>query len=144
MGDMSKIYLSDSDFIGYTATRYSLALSAKHVDLKRDAVTTIADFDVGTGDWIIIAKATLRAGSPDPTTMQLRLTCTEGARNSEDRALASVSQLGYATLSLMLGTHVITRGNIQLEASLQGDRRVDLSHVVVTAIKTDKLIVGLL
>jgi hypothetical protein len=144
MGDMTTIYLSDSDFIGYAATRYWLALGAKRVDLNRDTVTKIADFDVGTGDWIISAKATLRAGSPDQTTLQLRLTCIEGTRNSEDRALASVSQLGYATLSLMLGAHVLTRGNIQIEATLQGDRRVELTHVVVTAIKTDRLIVGLL
>ena len=144
MGDMSKIYLTDTDFLSYAATRYSLVLSAEHADLKRDMDTRVADFDIGTGDWIVIAKATLRAGSPDPTTMQFRLTAVEGARKSEDRALATVSQLGYATLSLMLGMHVTTRANIQLEASLSGDRRVDLSHLVVSAIKTDKLIVGLL
>ena len=141
---MATIYFTDKEFLGYTATHYSLVLSAERADLKREGNTRVADFDIGTGDWIIIAKATLRAGSPSATTMQLRLTAVEGTRQGEDRALATVSQLGYATLSLMLGTHVATRANIQLEASLEGERLVDLSHLVVTAIKTDKLIVGLL
>ncbi|MCY7370201.1 MAG: hypothetical protein LH479_04855 [Polaromonas sp.] len=134
----ARLYSGFLIWIGY---RDSLVVSVENVALKADGVTVVAEFSLGKGSWILIAKATLKANSPSSNTTQLRLVATQGQASKDDLALATVSQLGYATLSLLLGTHVQSSADIRLEASTQGqDRSVDLKHVAITAIKTDKLV----
>ena len=133
----AKLYSGFLRWIGY---RDSLVVSVGNVALKTDGVTSVAEFSLGKGSWILIAKATLKANSPSTNTTQLRLVATQGQASKDDRALATVTEFGYATLSLLLGTHVQSSADIRLEASTSGeDRSVDLKHVAITAIKSDQL-----
>jgi hypothetical protein len=69
---------------------------------------TLAGFRLGKGDWIVQAKASMRSDSPSRADVQLRLTATEGAKVTDDRALATADNLGYATMMTMIGVQVAT------------------------------------
>ena len=105
-------------------------------------------FELAPGNWILIAKAEIRASGPFTCDVQLTLEATEGSRRDEDRSKARVGNFGYQTVPLMLGTSVAHSGEVKLHVLIQaasGDdlaAAADLDHIVVSAIKVDRLIVG--
>ena len=103
---------------------------------------TLGDLNIGVGGWILQAKATVRVEQPQQIDVQLRLASAEGAVTVENKSLATVSNLGYATIVVVLGVDVSTIAQVTLEVSKQGLAPVDLSGMVITGIRQDKLIIG--
>jgi len=84
----------------------------------------------------------VRVEQPQQIDVQLRLASAEGAVTVENKSLATVSNLGYATIVVVLGVDVSTIAQVTLEVSKQGLAPVDLSGMVITGIRQDKLIIG--
>jgi hypothetical protein len=111
------------------------------IDTKKPKTT--ADFHIGKGGWIVQAKANIRASSTEFADVQLILSATTDTI-IEDRAKASVYNIGYATVVAMLGFRVSSTALVHLELSLQGklaENSADIEGIVITAIRQDDLTV---
>ena len=124
------------------AIHNSFAATMHNLSLKSGAVQTLADLRVGPGGWILQAKVTVRVQQPDGIDVQLRLAAAEGNVTVENKALASVSNLGYATIVAVLGVDFSSIGEVTLEVSKQHLSTAELSDMVITGIRQDTLTLG--
>ena len=125
------------------ALSHSFAATMHNVSLKSGAVQTLADLRVGPGGWILQAKATVRVEQPEPIDVQLRLAAAEpGVAAVENKGLATVSGLGYATIVVVLGVDFSSIGEVTLEVSKQHLSTAELSGMVITGIRQDNLTLG--
>jgi hypothetical protein len=124
------------------ALRNSFAATMHDLSLKSGAVQTLADLRVGPGGWILQAKATVRVEQPESIDVQLRLAAVEGSVTVENKALASVSGLGYATIVAVLGVEFSSIGQVTVEVSKQHLSTAELSGMVITGIREDNLTLG--
>jgi hypothetical protein len=108
--------------------------------IDRRSLATPVEFRIGTGGWIVQAKANIRANSPERVEVQLALTA-KAETTVEDRAKVSVDNLGYATVVAILGFHVSTHARVEIALSEQGLQSADIGGIVITAIRQDDLIV---
>jgi hypothetical protein len=113
-----------------------------NLSLKSGTVQTLADLRVGPGGWILQAKVTVRVQQPDVIDVQLRLAAAEGNVTVENKALASVSNLGYATIVAVLGGDFSSIGEVTLEVSKQHLSTAELTDMVITGIRQDTLTLG--
>lgn len=121
---------------------YSYVLKGKDV-LFPDEGLPLESFDLFPGNWVILARAIAHSQSSDSDDVCLTLKVTEGNKVMRDRCLTSVSHGRWATLSLMLGVELGGFGKAQLFIDKSGPSETcELSDIVVTAMKMDKLLVG--
>jgi hypothetical protein len=98
---------------------------------------SLAEFRIGKGGWVVQAKATIRASSPEKVDVQFRLTA-QANTTIIDAAKASTDNLGYATILAVIGVHVSTNALVKLELTEQG-QPAEISGIVITAIRQDNL-----
>ena len=100
-------------------------------------------FKLGPGGWIVQAKATVRAQSPDEVTVQLRITAdVDGSGKSLiDPGKASADGLGYETVVSTLGFVVTSQALLTVDLTQEGPGRPDVTGIVITGIRQDSLAV---
>jgi hypothetical protein len=104
----------------------------------------LTEIDLGPGSWIVLAKATVRDNSSEGEDIQFRLIATGSKGVEQDESWVRVQNLGMATVSLMLGVHFGAQdGKVQLRTFVQpAGQSYDVRNIVITALKTKKLLLG--
>jgi hypothetical protein len=120
----------------------SFAGTMHNLSLKSGTPQTLADLRVGPGGWILQGKVTVRVQQPEGIDVQLRLAAAEGNVTVKNKALASVSNIGYATIVAVLGVEFSSIGEVTLEVSKQHLSTAELSDMVITGIRQDRLTLG--
>jgi len=96
----------------------------------------VAEFRLGPGQWIIIAKASAQGygGNQGPTDCRLKIVGTEGSQISSDESYGlPPTQLG-TTMTVMLPFKVEAFASIHLQADVQG-QPAQFVHLVLSAIR---------
>ena len=101
----------------------------------------LAEFHISPGAWIIQAKATIKAPY-EKLGVQLLIAVRGEGVSFEDRTLATVEDLGYATLVVVLGVQISTVALVELEMTANTPSSGDASNILITGIKVDRLITG--
>ena len=126
---------------------YSYVLQSDKTFILQSESKIISELELGHGNWILTAKGTIRAGG-GRNAVQLTLSATDGVKIYSDISKASVngsidtgSADDYATISVLTGAHLAKDGKVTLAASQIGiPGSAELSHVVLAAVRNDKLL----
>jgi hypothetical protein len=105
------------------------------------------EYRIGRGGWIIQAKATVRDMAADWSEVQVHLKATADTMTVEDRGYAYVPNLHFTTAVAVLGINVPHNALVEVRFTLAGKAadlsqpaRAEVSHIVVTGIHQDELV----
>jgi hypothetical protein len=121
---------------------FSAVAKLPNRSLRDGTSVVLGGFSIAPGHWIVQAKATARGTDPaQHVDVQLHLT-VRGDKSAEDKTLATPPGLGYATLALSLGIIISAHAEIELRAMKSGHSSADLSNIVITAFRQERLILA--
>ena len=125
------------------ASRRRIIRSSFVATADSQRLTAGVGFSLGPGGWIVQAKATVRALSPEEVTVQLRITADiDGDANSLiDPAKATADNLGYETVVATLGFQAATSALVLVDLTQEGPGRPDVTGITITGIRQDPLTV---
>lgn len=99
-------------------------------------IKQVAEFRLGPGQWIIIAKASAKGhgGNNGPTDCRLKIFGTEGSRVSSDESYGSPLPLLGTSITVLLPFTVETGAQFQLQTAIQGPQ-AEFVHISLSAIR---------
>ena len=96
----------------------------------------VAEFRLGPGQWIIIAKASAQGlgGNDGPTDCRLKVVGTEGSKDASDESYGSPPPGLGTSMTVMLPFKVETSASFHLQTDVQG-QQAQFVHIVLSAIR---------